>query len=215
MRNGQVSNSLTVWFDCLVCLFDRFLNLDSEASGVRRRLRRSERRSNTKGCRFGWGTTAVPFQRCVPSCPEVRTENRLSKSVFLFELKCCLQVRANDLRRIGEEIKVPDSKSTNSVGKSKKSHHVESHFGWLCKAGLNNTQLQRRWCAIYRLKLYYFEGPRVRFSALSLPFLISLQSTPLTLSCANCEMSAVRRTQWSCQSQGSDDHGEQTYSSGL
>ncbi|EKX39333.1 hypothetical protein GUITHDRAFT_114534 [Guillardia theta CCMP2712] len=32
--------------------------------------------------------------------------------------------------------------------------------GWLCKRGLTNTQLQRRWCAIHDLRLYYFENPR-------------------------------------------------------
>eukprot|EP00290_Baffinella_frigidus_P005733 CAMPEP_0180131530 /NCGR_PEP_ID=MMETSP0986-20121125/8471_1 /TAXON_ID=697907 /ORGANISM="non described non described, Strain CCMP2293" /LENGTH=150 /DNA_ID=CAMNT_0022071417 /DNA_START=106 /DNA_END=558 /DNA_ORIENTATION=- len=36
----------------------------------------------------------------------------------------------------------------------------DNRFGWLSKAGLTNTKLQRRWCAIHNLKLYYYENPR-------------------------------------------------------
>jgi len=36
----------------------------------------------------------------------------------------------------------------------------DNRFGWLSKAGLTNTKLQRRWCAIHNLKLYYYDDPR-------------------------------------------------------
>ncbi|EKX43323.1 hypothetical protein GUITHDRAFT_140630 [Guillardia theta CCMP2712] len=32
--------------------------------------------------------------------------------------------------------------------------------GWLMKSGLTNTHMQKRWCAIYELKLFYYESPR-------------------------------------------------------
>ena len=35
-----------------------------------------------------------------------------------------------------------------------------THSGWLCKRGLSNTALQRRWCAIHDLKLWYYDNPR-------------------------------------------------------
>ena len=67
------------------------------------------------------------------------------------------KVRANDLKRIGEEITGAKAKG----GKMDKEY-LGSKYGWLCKTGLNNTKLQRRWCVIHGMKLYYYEGPRVR-----------------------------------------------------
>ena len=37
----------------------------------------------------------------------------------------------------------------------------EGRYGWLNKAGLTNTKMQRRWCAVHELRLYYYENPRV------------------------------------------------------
>mmetsp|Transcript_69208 Transcript_69208/g.184454 ORF Transcript_69208/g.184454 Transcript_69208/m.184454 type:complete len:121 (+) Transcript_69208:59-421(+) len=56
------------------------------------------------------------------------------------------QIRANDLSRFNEN-------AANS-----KTEKIK--VGWLCKTGLNNTNLQKRWCAIHDLKLFYFENPR-------------------------------------------------------
>mmetsp|Transcript_5291 Transcript_5291/g.13361 ORF Transcript_5291/g.13361 Transcript_5291/m.13361 type:complete len:145 (+) Transcript_5291:79-513(+) len=47
------------------------------------------------------------------------------------------QVRAKDIKRV-----------------------CEGKHGWLSKAGLTHTKLQKRWCAIHDLRLYYYETPR-------------------------------------------------------
>mmetsp|Transcript_1406 Transcript_1406/g.3557 ORF Transcript_1406/g.3557 Transcript_1406/m.3557 type:complete len:148 (-) Transcript_1406:139-582(-) len=47
------------------------------------------------------------------------------------------QVRAKDVKRV-----------------------CEGRQGWLNKAGLTNTKMQKRWCAIHDLRLYYYESAR-------------------------------------------------------
>mmetsp|Transcript_43185 Transcript_43185/g.104189 ORF Transcript_43185/g.104189 Transcript_43185/m.104189 type:complete len:145 (-) Transcript_43185:16-450(-) len=47
------------------------------------------------------------------------------------------QVRAKDVKRV-----------------------CEGRHGWLNKAGLTNTKMQKRWCAIHDLRLYYYESSR-------------------------------------------------------
>mmetsp|Transcript_844 Transcript_844/g.1802 ORF Transcript_844/g.1802 Transcript_844/m.1802 type:complete len:147 (-) Transcript_844:555-995(-) len=47
------------------------------------------------------------------------------------------QVRAKDVKRV-----------------------CEGRHGWLNKAGLTNTKMQKRWCAIHDLRLYYYETAR-------------------------------------------------------
>ncbi len=37
----------------------------------------------------------------------------------------------------------------------------DKRCGWLCKTGLNNTKLARRYCIIQGGKLFYYLGPRV------------------------------------------------------
>jgi hypothetical protein len=64
---------------------------------------------------------------------------------YLANLDLQRQIRAKDVKRV--------------CGKK---------YGWLYKAGLNNTKMQKRWCAVHDLKLYYYESPRVRL----FPFLL-------------------------------------------
>ncbi len=56
-------------------------------------------------------------------------------------------------------------------------------MGWLCKTGLNNTTLQRRWCVVHDLKLFYFEGPRVSLQSIVsvglLPYILYKKSVRL------------------------------------
>jgi hypothetical protein len=67
----------------------------------------------------------------------IRQHGPQSLSCWLY-VHCSYQVRAKDLKRLcGEE-----------------------NCGWLNKTGLTSTRFQKRWCAIYDLKLYYFDNPR-------------------------------------------------------